>query len=208
MEVPENDEGATASIPGREGRCSRDFQAPIRFRQQPVRERSEGRDSISQATRHSGSDLRDQRPSSAPLRVTLGAHDPAVMPGLDLVRLSGSDLRLTAVVAENMKASGQNVADVVRLARVGLRDRLHALGPPPSRLERVATDRRPTDLHHLDLSVVERPRLVGAVHASVRYAHLTPPSTDAPSYPGFLGWWARDFTRPLATPRSAPARRL
>src|SRR5207248_10636475 len=106
--------------------------------------------------------------------------DPAVMPRLDLIRLSGSDLRLTAVVAENMKAARQNVADVVRLARVGLRDRLHALGPPPSRLERVATDRRATNLHHLDLSVVERPSLVGAVHASVRYAHLTPPlSTGA-----------------------------
>src|SRR5205814_2371573 len=101
----------------------------------------------------------------------LVAHDPGIVAGLDLVGLPGTELGLAAVVGLHVQPAREDVADVVGLTRVRLRDRLHALRPSPARLEGVPADGGPPDPDHLDLSVVEGPGLVRAFQAPVRHTH-------------------------------------
>src|SRR5277367_6574217 len=59
----------------------------------------------------------------------------------------------------------QNATDLVlemgRLAKFGAGNRLHVLGPAPSRLEGEASDFTPTDGKQVDASILERSGLVG-----------------------------------------------
>src|SRR5579884_1384389 len=79
----------------------------------------------------------------------------------------GTELELGAVVHAHPLAPGYDIAEVGSLAAVGAGNRLHVLGPLPSRLERGPTDHSAAHLHDLDVAapVFERSPFVGGVEA-------------------------------------------
>jgi hypothetical protein len=57
----------------------------------------------------------------------LVAHDPGVVPRLDHIRLTGTDLGFRAVLVPDGQSPGLDDADVPNLAAIGADDRLDAL---------------------------------------------------------------------------------
>ncbi len=116
-----------------------------------------------------------ESPGKLHARERLVADDPGIVAGLDVIRLSGPEMGLSAILADHMKVVREDVTNVVHLARVRLRDWVHAPGPFPPPLEGIPTDRPVTDLHDLGLAVIEGPCLIGAVHGPVQHALSPPP---------------------------------
>src|SRR5205807_288552 len=98
---------------------------------------------------------------------TLVADDPRVVSGRHVKDVSGAELALAAVVHPQRHLAGQDVAEMLDLARVGAGDRLHVLGPPPARLERAAADLVAADVDELDA-----PFAVGELAHLVRLVEL------------------------------------
>jgi hypothetical protein len=90
----------------------------------------------------------------------LVADDPGVMTWLDHIGVAGTHLGLGAVVMLDDQLAGLDDADVPNLAAVGTGDRLHALGPPPPRLERHAGSRCFTQAHHVHPRLIRGASLV------------------------------------------------
>src|SRR5215210_2288494 len=81
----------------------------------------------------------------------LVADDPRIVARLDDVRLAGADLDLGSVVVLDAQPARMDDADVASLACLGSRNRLDALRPPPSRLEREPSGGCRAHAHHIDL---------------------------------------------------------
>src|SRR5512139_274773 len=79
----------------------------------------------------------------------LGARVPRVMPRGDAINLAGADISFGAIPVHDVKRPGDDVADVFDLAVLRIDDGLDAFGPAPSRLERVAADLPPGQVHQL-----------------------------------------------------------
>src|SRR5262249_37507829 len=95
------------------------------------------------------------------------ADDPRVVPRRHVEGIAGAELTLAAIVHPQRHAPLEHVADVLDLARLGARDRLHVLRPAPAGLERTPADRVSVQIYELDaaLAADELPYLVRALKA-------------------------------------------
>src|SRR5712691_10391651 len=130
------------------------------------------------------------------------AHDPSIMPWLDLVGVARGKVDLRAVDRRHVKLSRHDVAHVVRLAGVRVHDGLDALGPPPPGFEAVPSEVEVADVDDLDLAPVELPRLVRRLEALSLCGHDSsfpkcPKATTVPSPPRIPG------LRPAAVQKEA-----
>src|SRR6187200_3022641 len=91
---------------------------------------------------------------------SLVAYHPAVMPRLDHVSVARPDVGLGSVLVRDVEPAGLSDPHVPDLTAVRAHDRLHALRPPPARLERHAGSGRAPNADHVDASLVGRPRLI------------------------------------------------
>jgi hypothetical protein len=100
-------------------------------------------------------------------RVELEAHErlvadhPRVVTGLDLVRVARADVLLGPVLVDDVHRSCLSDTDVVHLAPLSTYDRLDALRPGPSGLEREASGGRAPHPDDVDPGLRGRPGLVG-----------------------------------------------
>jgi hypothetical protein len=99
---------------------------------------------------------------------------------LNHVRVAWTDLLLGAVVVGNAHRSRLQDADMPHLTAFASHDRLDALRPSPSGLQRHAGRAHPTHPYDLNLRLVGRPSLIGRVEAACFHTgHRSRPSIAA-----------------------------
>src|SRR5438132_11105824 len=102
--------------------------------------------------------------------------DPRIVAGRHVERVAGPYLQLGSIGHPDCHPSLEDVADVLDLAHVGAAERLHMLGPAPTRLERSAPDHVPVQIDelHLALAVFELTDFVrGAKALSLDLCHCS-----------------------------------
>ena len=77
------------------------------------------------------------------------------MPRLHVEHVARADLDLRAVVADDLHAARDHVADVMHLAALGSLERLDVVRPAPAWLERAEPHGARGELDELDLTVVD-----------------------------------------------------
>src|SRR5439155_5789999 len=87
-------------------------------------------------------------------------HDPSVVPGRDLVDVTGADVDLAARIVADVHLPLEAVAEVPELAARGADDGLHVDGPAPAHREVGVAHGGLTDLDELDLAAPEAVRLL------------------------------------------------
>lgn len=85
---------------------------------------------------------------------------PRVVAGTEIHRDPGTVLHFRSVVRDDFHSAGNEVAQVLGLTAVGLRDGFDSLRPFPARLEVREPDLRAAQAYDIDFSVGEGSRLV------------------------------------------------